>query len=78
MGFTLFTIVFLFIQLFYILMFTYFILIIFFEGIGLIYKYLLFYSLNSSSHELILFIGFDQIRYPRVFEVADYESEIIF
>ena len=34
--------------------------------------------LNPLSHELIRFTDFDQIRYPKVFGVVDYESEIRF
>ena len=30
------------------------------------------------NNELIVFTDFDQIRYPRVFEVADYESKVKF
>ena len=33
---------------------------------------------NILSHELIIFPDFNQIRFTRVFDVADYESEIIF
>ena len=35
-------------------------------------------KVNPLSHELFLFTNFDKIRYPRVCEIADDESEIRF
>ena len=40
--------------------------------------YLVYYVAFLSFLKLIIFTDFYQIRYPRVFEITDYESDIIF